>query len=115
MIKNSKIPTMWQRIADPSTNVEYLHGALYYQGRLWISAKDDLRKMICEVEHDSKVASYIGQNKTIEILKYHFFWLGMDKYIEDFVHSCESCQCSKVQRHVRYGLLSPLELAYIPW
>jgi hypothetical protein len=99
--------------SNPSINVEYLHGALYYKGRLWILAKDDLRKMICEVEHDSKVAGHMGQDKTIKIIKHNFFWPGMDKYIEDFVHSYESCQDSKALRHVCYGLLSPLELAYV--
>jgi hypothetical protein len=36
----------------------------------------------------------------------------MDKYIEDFVHSSESCQCSKAPRYPCYGLLSLLEWAY---
>jgi hypothetical protein len=88
------------RDSNPSGNIEYLYGALYYKSRLWIPAKDDLRKMICEVEHHSKVASHMGQDKTMEIIKHNFFWLGMDKYIEDCVSSCESCQHSKAPRHV---------------
>jgi hypothetical protein len=39
----------------------------------------------------------------------------MDKYIEDFARSCESCQCTKAPRYARYDVLSPLELAYVPW
>jgi hypothetical protein len=70
---------------NPSAKVEYLHRAHYYKGRLWIPAKDDLRKMRCEVEHDSKVAGHMSQDKTIEIINCNLFWLGMDKYIEDFV------------------------------
>jgi hypothetical protein len=70
--------------------------------------------MICEVEHDSKVVGYMGQDKIIKIIKRNFFWLGIDKYIEDFVRSYESYQHSKVPRHTRYGLLSPLELVYAP-
>jgi hypothetical protein len=96
-----------------SANVEYLHGALYYKGRLWSPAKDDLRKMICKVEDDSKVASHIGQDKTIEIIKHNFVWLGLDKDIKQFVCSCESCQHNKVPRYLCYGLLSPLESAYV--
>jgi hypothetical protein len=71
--------------------------------------------MIYEVEHDSKITGHMGQNKPINIIKYNFFWLGIDKYIEDFVRSCEYCQYSQVLRHACYGLLSLLELAYIPW
>jgi hypothetical protein len=97
----------------PSTNVENLHGALYYKGRLWIPTNNDVRKMICKIEHDSKVTGYIDNDKTIEIINYNFFLPGMDKYMEDFVHGCESCQHSKAPKHVRYGLPFLLELAYV--
>jgi hypothetical protein len=45
---------------NPIPNIEYLHRALYYKGRIWIPATDDLHKITCEVEHNSKVASYMG-------------------------------------------------------
>jgi hypothetical protein len=57
---------------------------------LWITAKDDLRKKIGEVEHNPKVASHMGEDKTIEIINGNVFWPGMDKHIEEFVRSCES-------------------------
>jgi hypothetical protein len=101
--------------SNPSTNIEYLYRARYYRGWLWILAKDNLHRMICEVEHDSKVAGYMGQDKMMEIIKRNVFWPGMDKYIEDFVCSCESYQCSKAPRHMCYGLHSPTELAYALW
>jgi hypothetical protein len=63
---------------------------LYYITRLWISAKDDLYKTICKVEHDSKVASHISQDKIIKIIKGNFFWPEIDKFIEDFVYSYKS-------------------------
>jgi hypothetical protein len=70
--------------------------------------------MIGEVEHDSKLAGHMGQDKTMEIIKRNVFWPEMDKYIEDFARRCESCQYSKAPRHARYSLLSTLELVYIP-
>jgi hypothetical protein len=102
------------RDSNPSINIEYLYGALYYNERQWIPAKDDLPKMIYKVEHDSKVAGYIGQDKMMQIIKCNFFWRGINKYIEDLVRSCESCQRSKAPRHVSYSLPSALELAYAP-
>jgi hypothetical protein len=71
--------------------------------------------MICEVEHDSKMAGHMGQDKTIKIIKHNVFWPGIDKYMEDCVHSCESCQHNKMARLACYGLLSLLELAYAQW
>jgi hypothetical protein len=69
--------------------------------------------MICEVEHDSTVAGHMGQDKIIEIIKCNVFWPGMDKYIEDFVRSYESCQYRNAPSHTCYSLLSPLDLAYV--
>jgi hypothetical protein len=61
------------RDGNPSTNVEYLYGALYHKERLWIPAKDDLHKIICEVEHDSKVTGHMGQDRNMEIIKRNLF------------------------------------------
>jgi hypothetical protein len=60
------------RDSNLTANIEYLYRALYYRGRLCIPVKDDLRKMICEVEYDSKVADHMGQDKTMEIIKRNF-------------------------------------------
>jgi hypothetical protein len=46
--------------SNPSADIEYLLGALYYKGWLWIPPNDDLPKMKCEVEHDTQVASLYG-------------------------------------------------------
>jgi hypothetical protein len=46
-----------------SIHVEYLHKILYYKERLWISAKDNLLKMIYKIEHDSKVVGHRGWKK----------------------------------------------------
>jgi hypothetical protein len=31
--------------------------------------------------------SYMDQDKTIKIIKSNVFWVGIDKFIEDFVYS----------------------------
>jgi hypothetical protein len=51
------------RNGNPSANVDYQYRALHCKGMPWILTKDDLLKMICEVEHDSNVAGYMGQDK----------------------------------------------------
>ena len=88
---------------------------LWYKGRLWVPDSVDLRKVILQEEHDSKVAGHMGQEKMIELVQSNFFWPQMDQWIEDYVHSCPDCQKNKAARHAHYGLLQPLELAYRPW
>jgi len=59
----------------------------------------DLRKMILQEEHDSKVAGHMGQEKTIELVQRNFFWPQMDQWIEDYFCSCPDCQKNKAARH----------------
>ena len=60
---------------NPSKDVTYEHGMLYYQGCLWIPESDrpDLRREICKPEHDPKVAGDMGMDKTVEIIRRNFF------------------------------------------
>ena len=39
----------------------------------------------------------------------------MDSQIEKYIQACPDCQRDKSRHHRRYGLLSPLELPYVPW
>jgi hypothetical protein len=65
--------------------------------------------------HDSKVAGHFGQFKTLERVKNNFFWPNMDKDVEEYVRSCDSCQRNKTSRHKKFGMLQPLEIPYRPW
>ena len=67
-----------------------------------------------EAEHDPKVAGHLGQDKTIKLVRWNFFWPEMKKFIECYVRLCPECQRNKAAHHARDGLLQPLELAYHP-
>jgi len=86
---------------------------LYRKDMLWVP--EELIREIMESEHNTKVASHMGQGKTIELIPRNFWWPKMNEQIIDFVRSCPECQRNKVSRHQPYGLSSPLELHYAPW
>jgi len=88
-------------------------GLVYRKNLLWIP--NGLIQQIMEVEHDTKVAGRMGQDKTIELVRRNFLWPKMNERIIDFVKSCPKCQQNKASRHQPYGLSSPLELPYAPW
>ena len=44
-----------------------------------------MKKQILEVEHDSKVAGHIGQDKTIELVRQNIFWPEIEKFVEHYV------------------------------
>jgi hypothetical protein len=81
--------------------------------KLWVPK--DLIITVLESEHDSKVAGHFGQDKTIELIRWNFWWPKMDETIIDYIQSCDECQKDKTARHLKYGLLQPLELPYAPW
>jgi hypothetical protein len=68
-----------------------------------------------ESEHDSKVAGYFGQKKTLELITRNFYWPKMEEWINEYVQTCDTCQCMKSPYHAQFGLLQPLELSYFPW
>jgi len=86
---------------------------LYRKNLLWVPK--GLVERILESEHDTKVAGHMRQDKTIELIRWNFWWPKMNERIIDFVRSCPECQHNKASRHQPYGLSSPLELPYAPW
>ena len=37
--------------------------------------------------HDSPIIGHFGRDKTVLVLKYMFFWIGMDTDMEDYILS----------------------------
>jgi len=100
---------------SPRDHVEYVEGSLYYKGRLYIPDSLELKRTIMSKEHDTLVAGYMGQDKTVELVQRNFFWPQMDTWIRDYVGSYEDSQKDKAICDARYGLLQPLEVHYAPW
>jgi hypothetical protein len=70
---------------------------------------------IAESEHDSKVAGHFAQKKTLKLITRNFYWPKMEEWINEYVRTCDTCQCMESPRHTKFGLLQPLELSYSPW
>jgi hypothetical protein len=58
---------------NPSPDISFEEQTLYYIGRLWIPDNLLLKKQQLEVQHYSKVAGNIRQDKTIELVRRNFF------------------------------------------
>jgi len=68
-----------------------------------------------EAEYDSKFAEHCGTYKTIGRVKATFYWPKMDENITKYVRSRDVCQRNKVNRHKKFGVREPLEVAMRPW
>ena len=60
--------------------------------------------------HDVPEAAHPGIKATKRILKSRYFWNGMNKDINEYVHSCSICQKVKATNAMPYGLLHSVVL-----
>jgi len=90
-------------------------GLLYYKNHLYIPEDKPLQTEIAHGCHDSLVAGHFGQQKTIEILTWDFYWKDLTDWIRDYVRSCDECQNSKSPGQAKSGLLQPEVVPYAAW
>ena len=83
------------RAKDISKHLMLEDGLLFRKGCWVVSDSRELKNMILKAEHDSRVTGHFGQFKTVEQVKANFFWPKMDLEVEEYVHSCDSCQWNK--------------------
>lgn len=50
--------------------------------------------------HDTVTAAHGGMQKTIDLLKRHFFWPGMVSDVKDYIRNCDTCKTSKAPNFV---------------
>lgn len=66
-------------------------------------------------KHDLPVIGYPGSTKTQDAIRRHFDWPNLNKDVDEFVASCETCCWNKTHRHNLYGLLQSLDIPKRPW
>ena len=84
-----------------------------YQGRIVVP--ELMRNEIIELHHDSIVSGHFGWSRTLDLVARQFWWPQMRENIQDYVHSCGSCQRNKASNKRPYGLLNPLEISDTRW
>jgi len=94
---------------------EWKDNYLWYQGRIWIPDREDLRMAIIRRHHDVPQAGHGGTAKTTELIKRKYYWPKMRETIKRYVRNCDICQRIKVVRHAPYGMLQPNEIPTRPW
>lgn len=94
---------------------ENRNGRLYYRGRLYIPAYDDLKAEILRRCHDAPVAGHPGRAKTYDLLSREFYWPGMLQYTAAWVRKCHTCHRATPSREAHQGVLRPLPVPDRSW
>ena len=66
-------------------------------GRVCVPSVPELRRMILEEGHRSKLSIHPGATKMYQDLRKTFWWPGMKKEISEFVCACLVCQKAKIE------------------
>ena len=101
----------------PFSHLRQEGGLIYKEQRILVPHDESskLRKWCVSLHHDPPYAGHLGQNRTTELLKRHFYWPGMYKEVADYIATCDQCQRNKATNQVPPGLLQPLDVPTGLW
>src|SRR4051812_47138678 len=85
-------------------------GTVMFEDRVVVPKEGDLREVIMNEAHDSKLSIHPGSTKMYQDLKQTFWWTRMKRDVARYVSQCDICRRVKAQHHKSAGLLQPLEI-----
>ena len=87
-------------VEDSSTYSTYTlqEGFLFKGNKLYIP-KSPLRDLIVKEAHERDLAGHFGINKTLEILKEHFYWPKIGEDVHKVISRCAICHMAKSHFH----------------
>ena len=83
--------------------------------RLCIPKDKTLCTTILYEAHDNEISGHFGADKTYENVSKDFYWPKMNKEIQCYVSTCNTCQRNKATNQKPAGLLQTLETPSKCW
>jgi len=92
----------------------YLLNQYLFKGKRLCIPQGSLRSSLIREAHEGGLMGHFGPNKTLEVLKEHFYWPDMRNHVDRYCKSCIAYMKAKsrVQPH---GLYTPLPIHSKPW
>ena len=98
--------TMWRLGRD---------GILRRYEKAYVPTASALREEILKTCHDDPLAGHFGSERTLHLLRRHWFWPQMEDQVKEYIASCDICQRTKTKRHRPFGELQSLPVPERPW
>lgn len=70
-----------------------------------------LRREAVRLNHDDPHAGHFGYLRTLELIRWKYYWPGISRDIKEYVDTCDTCHRIKLVRHKPYGTLNSLPSA----
>jgi transposase InsO family protein len=104
------------KINDPKSGWTRTDGLVRDAGdRIIVPDDVSLRSEIIRLTHDAPHAGHPGIEKTLDLVKRNYYWVGITKDIAHYIKSCPVCQQTKSFPAKPAGLLQPLPPPSGPW
>ena len=84
-------------------------GLLLFRDRCYVPPEDDLCRDIAARYHNSLSGGHPGHLKTLELIRWNYWWPGMTVFIKNYVAGCATCQQMKVNTHPSAPGLIPIK------
>ena len=90
------------------------NGLLLLNNKIYVLSTGNLCICILQYNHDHIFARHFGQNKTLELVCYRYFWPSLYADVQQFYKSYVTCIQSKPQCHKPYESLKQLPIPKQP-
>ena len=91
-----------------------IQDGMLFKGSQLCIPRSSMRENLIKEKHSRGIIGHFGQDKTISILREHYFWHQMSHDVKKFVQSCQVCQEAKGFSH-NTRLYQPLHVPSKPW
>ncbi|KOM49485.1 hypothetical protein LR48_Vigan08g031200 [Vigna angularis] len=106
------------RLLDTDQAKEFVlskDGIFRFKNRVCIPAKSELKHLILDEGHKSRISIHPGMTKMYKDLKESFWWNGMKRDVAEFVAACLVCQKAKLEHQKSGGMLRQLDIPQGKW
>ena len=90
-------------------------GILRFKDRMCVLNNEEIKEMILEEAHKSKLSIHPGTTKMYQDLKKMFWWPKMKKEVAQYVAKCLVCQKAKIEHQKPAGMLQSLDIPEWKW
>jgi hypothetical protein len=85
------------------------------KGRVCVPNDSEMRRLILDEGHKSRLSLHPGATKMYQDLRTHFWWPGMKRNVAEYVAACLTCQKAKIEHQRPIGKLQSLDVPEWKW
>ncbi|GFY01793.1 retrovirus-related Pol polyprotein from transposon opus [Trichonephila clavipes] len=117
----AELALVWKYAKEGKGNYYEVDGYLFRRDKILVESIGQLvipkcrRTEVLKLAHTSVFSSHMGPKKTLERIKYSFFWEGLRADVKKFCESCKECQLTRSVRIKDRSLITPMARPELPF